>query len=152
MMASGFTRAVVVALALAAVACDNTNSTPTDPSQVNIEFTTTDIVVGTGNPAVAGNVATVNYTGWLYNAAGTESKGRQFDTSLGPGGTPAVVTIGRRQTIAGFEAALVGMRLNGKRRVYIPSSMGYGPSGTSDGTIPPNAALVFEIDMIGLVQ
>jgi FKBP-type peptidyl-prolyl cis-trans isomerase FkpA len=141
---------LVVAVALIAPGCDTGSSTPVDPSDVDIEYTLTDLVVGTGNPAAAGNTATFNYTGWLFNSSGTESKGRQFISSAQTG-TPLVVTIGRRQTLAGVEQALVGMRLGGKRRAYVPADLGYGPSGTSDGTIPPNAALVFELEMINLV-
>jgi FKBP-type peptidyl-prolyl cis-trans isomerase FkpA len=145
-------RLLMLAVAVVAIGCDQDSSNPNDPSQVNIEFAVTDLVVGTGNPAVVGNVATVNYTGWLYNAGGTESKGRQFDTSLQAGRVAEVVTIGRLATIPGFEQALLGMRVGGKRRAYIPSGLAYGPSGTSNGVIPPDAALVFEIDMINLVQ
>ncbi len=108
-------------------------------------------MVGTGDPAAVGNVATINYTGWLFNGSGTESKGRQFISSAQTG-APLVVAIGRRQTLPGVEQAIVGMRLGGKRRAYVPANLGYGPSGTSDGTIPPNAALVFELELINLVQ
>ncbi len=142
---------LVIAVALIASGCETGNDTPVDPSDADIEYTLTDLVVGTGNPAAAGNVATFNYTGWLFNSSGTESKGRQFISSTQTG-TPFVVTIGRRQTLAGVEQALVGMRLGGKRRAYVPANLGYGPSGTQDGTIPPNAALVFEIELINLVQ
>ncbi len=152
MRASSFVAClVIVAVALLAWGCDTANDTPIDPSDVDIEYTLTDLVVGTGDPAAAGNVATFNYTGWLFNSSGTESKGRQFISSAQTG-TPLVVTIGRRQTLAGVEQALVGMRLGGKRRAYVPASLGYGPSGTSDGTIPPNAALVFELELVNLVQ
>jgi FKBP-type peptidyl-prolyl cis-trans isomerase FkpA len=144
---------IVLIVACCASGCNNDyNSNPTDPSQVNIEFTVTDLTVGTGDPAVAGNVATVNYTGWLYNAAGTESKGRQFGSSMDPGGTPQVITIGRLQFLPGFEQALLGMRVGGRRRAYVPSNLAYGPSGSGNGVIPPNAALVFEIDMVSLVR
>ena len=99
------TALLLVSLAALAAGCNNSNnSNPNDPSQVNIEFTTTDLVVGTGNPAVAGNVATVNYTGWLYNGGNPESKGAQFDTSLRPGAAPLNVTIGRLQRHPGFRA------------------------------------------------
>jgi FKBP-type peptidyl-prolyl cis-trans isomerase FkpA len=148
-----FQRLLILAVALLAIGCDqNNNSNPNDPSQVNIQFTVTDLVTGTGNPAVVGNVATVNYTGWLYNSGGPESKGRQFDTSLQPGRNPEVVTIGRLQTIPGFEQALIGMRVGGKRRAYIPSDLAYGPQGAGQGIIPPNAALVYEIDLVSLQQ
>jgi len=145
---------LIIAVAFVTAACDSNNNggNPNDPSQVNIQFTVTDLVVGTGNPAAVGNVATVNYTGWLYNSGGTDSKGRQFDTSLDPGETPLVVTIGRLQFLPGFEQALLGMRVGGKRRAYIPSDLAYGPAGAGQGVIPPNAALVFELDMVSLVQ
>jgi FKBP-type peptidyl-prolyl cis-trans isomerase FkpA len=151
---NSFSRLLIVAVVLSAIGCDNNsnNSNPNDPSQVNIQFTVTDLVVGTGNPAVVGNVATVNYTGWLYNGGGPESKGRQFDTSMQPGRNPETITIGRLQFIPGFEQALLGMRVGGKRRAYVPSDLAYGPQGAGNGVIPPNAALVFEIDLVSLVQ
>jgi FKBP-type peptidyl-prolyl cis-trans isomerase FkpA len=135
-------------LALVAAGCESGGGTTIDPSQADIEFITSDLVVGTGNQAAVGNVATVNYTGWLFNPGGTESKGQQFASSQQAG--PLVVTIGRRQTLLGVEQALIGMRLGGKRRAYVPSNLGYGPSGAS--SVPPNAALVFELEMINLVQ
>jgi FKBP-type peptidyl-prolyl cis-trans isomerase FkpA len=140
------------AVAMLTIGCNSDNANPNDPSQVNIEFTTTDITVGTGALAVAGNVATVGYTGWLYNAGGPESKGSQFDSSNDPGQGPLQVRLGAGQFLPGFEQAIVGMRVGGKRRVYMPASLAYGSRGTPDGSIPPNAALVFEIDLITLVQ
>jgi len=139
-----------VALALLTIGCNNdSGGNPTDPSQVNIEFTTTDIVVGTGAQAAAGNAATVNYTGWLYNPAGTDSKGAQFDTSIGRAPLQ-VAPLGGAAIIPGFQQAIVGMRVGGKRRVYIPPSLAYGSTGS--GPIPPNASIVFEIDLLTLVQ
>jgi FKBP-type peptidyl-prolyl cis-trans isomerase FkpA len=138
---------LLILVTVCATACEDSNANPADPSQVNIEFTTTDITVGTGNQAANGNTVTVHYTGWLYNSSGTESKGAQFDTSL-DGDPPYEVTIGQRRVIPGFEQALIGMRVGGKRRAYIPSGLAYGSSGTSDGTIPPNAALVFEMELM----
>jgi len=142
---------VCAAIALLAVGCSNDGDSPTDPSQVNIQFATTDLVVGTGPQAVIGNAVTVHYTGWLYNAAGTDSKGTQFDTSL-DGDPPLGFTIGVPGIIAGFQQGVIGMQVGGKRRVYIPSNLGYGSSGSSNGVIPPNAALVFEISLVTLVQ
>lgn len=139
---------VCAALALLMVGCDSGGGTPTDPSQVVIEFTTTDLLVGSGPAAVNGNAVTVNYTGWLYNSQGQDSKGQQFDTSLQAGRAPLPLTLGARTVIPGFEQAIVGMRLGGKRRVYIPASLAYGSQGRD--TIPPNAAIVFEIDLLTL--
>jgi len=128
--------------------CDNNNSSPTDPSQVNIEFTTTDLVVGTGAEATNGSRVSVTYTLWLYDAAGSASKGRQVDSNVG--GNLLQFTVGSRQLIPGFEQAVLGMRVGGKRRAYLPASLAYGSSGSSSGVIPPNAALVFEIDLVSI--
>ena len=132
------------------VGCDSGGGTPTDPSQVVIEFTTTDLVVGTGPAAAVGNAVTVNYTGWLYNSQGQDSKGQQIDSSLLPGRPPLALTLGARAYIPGFEQGIVGMRLGGKRRVYIPASLAYGSQG--NGPVPPNAAVVFELELMTLVQ
>ena len=136
-----------VALALTTIGCnsDDGGGNVTDPSQVNIEYTLSDLVVGTGTQAAVGNAVTVNYTGWLYNAQGTDSKGTQFDTSIGkvPLGP---FTLGSRSLLLGFEQAVVGMRIGGKRRAYLPASLAYGSQGS--GPIPPNASLVFEIDLL----
>jgi FKBP-type peptidyl-prolyl cis-trans isomerase len=136
-----------MAVALAAAGCDN-QSTPTDPSQVTIEFGFSDLTVGSGAEAAAGRTVTVHYTLWLYNPAGVESKGTRVQSSL-DAGTPYTFTVGSRQTIPGFEQGVVGMRAGGKRRVYVPANLAYGSAG-SQGGIPPNAALVFEIELVSV--
>jgi FKBP-type peptidyl-prolyl cis-trans isomerase FkpA len=141
---------VCLVLVFVAVGCQE-NGNPSDPSQVTIEFSTTDLVVGTGTQAAAGNTVTVNYTGWLYSNSGVESKGQQFDSSLNPGRTPFQFRVGANQVIRGFDQTVLGMRVGGKRRTYIPSNLGYGAQGSADGTIPPNAALVFEIELLTVV-
>jgi FKBP-type peptidyl-prolyl cis-trans isomerase FkpA len=138
-----------MALALLTIGCDRDAGNPADPSQVNIEFTTTDLVVGTGSQAVLGNTLTVNYTGWLYNPQGNDSKGVQFETSIG-GAPLSVAPLGGSNIIPGFQQALLGMRVGGKRRAYIPSSLAYGSAGR--GPILPNSAIVFEIEVLTLVQ
>ena len=145
---------VCLAVALVAVGCNNDNGggSPTDPSQVNVEYSFSDLTVGTGPQVVSGNSVTVNYTGWLYNPAGSASKGAEFDSSLRPGRTPYALVVGARQVIPGFEQAVVGMQVGGKRRVYIPPSLAYGSSGSQDGSIPPNASIVFEIELVSIVR
>ena len=138
---------VIAAVALLAAGCDE--GTPTDPSQVSIEFSTTDLVVGSGPQAVAGNAVAVHYTLWLYDASGTESKGRRLQSSLDTN-TPFRFTLGRGQSIPGFDQGVLGMSVGGKRRIYVPSQLAYGAQGQQG--IPPNAALVFEVDLIELVQ
>jgi FKBP-type peptidyl-prolyl cis-trans isomerase FkpA len=137
------------ALAFLAAGCNSDNNgNPTDPSQVNIEFTTSDLVIGTGAQAANGNTASVNYTLWLYNQAGVESKGNRIESSS----TPFTLTLGVSNVIPGFTRGVLGMQVGGRRRVYIPSNLAYGSSGSPNGTIPPNAAIVFEIDLVTLVQ
>ena len=141
-----------VVLALLTIGCNNNGGggSPTDPSQVNIEFTTTDIVVGTGAQAAPGNRATINFELWLYNQAGTESKGTRVQGSSDPGVGPFSFTIGAGGVIPGVDQGVRGMRVGGRRRAYIPPSLAYGSSGS--GSIPPNASIVFQMELVTLVQ
>ena len=134
------------------VACDRNSGggTPTDPSQVNVEFSTTDLVVGTGAVAGPGNRATLNFELWLYNAAGTASKGTRIQGSSDPGVGPVTFVIGSGAFIAGFDQGVRGMRVGGRRRMYIPPSMAWGSQGAQG--IPPNASVVFEVELTALVQ
>jgi FKBP-type peptidyl-prolyl cis-trans isomerase FkpA len=101
----------------------------------------TDTVVGTGADAVVGKTITVNYTGWLYNASATDFKGTKFDS-----GTAATFTLASGSLIEGWVQGVAGMKVGGKRTLLIPSSLGYGASG-SGATIPPNSGLVFEVEL-----
>lgn len=127
-------------------ACGGSPSSPsTDPSQnLNVPFSQTDLVVGTGRQAANGNNVTVNYTGWLYNPSAAENKGTQFDTSALRG--PFLFKLGQRAVIPGWDQGVVGMAVGGKRRLIIPPSLGYGSAG--NGPIPPNATLVFDIELL----
>lgn len=102
------------------------------------QFSATDVVLGTGATAATGKTATVTYTGWLYSDTAANHKGTQFDS-----GTFSF-TLGQNQVIPGFEQGVLGMMVGGQRTVLIPSSLGYGASG-SGSKIPPNAGLVFDI-------
>jgi FKBP-type peptidyl-prolyl cis-trans isomerase FkpA len=102
-------------------------------------FTKTDTLLGTGVEATTGKVVTVTYTGWLYSATASDNKGAQFDA-----GTFSF-TLGAGQVISGFDQGVLGMKVGGKRTLLIPSSMGYGSTGS--GSIPPNAGLVFEVSL-----
>jgi FKBP-type peptidyl-prolyl cis-trans isomerase len=110
-------------------------------------YSQTDIRVGTGAEATAGRRVTVNYTGWLYDPAAAQNKGQQFDSSLGPGRTPFMLTVGGGQVIRGFDMGVTGMRVGGARRLVIPPDLAYGSAGSS-GVIPPNATLVFDIELL----
>jgi len=118
-------------------------TTPAVPDTIALQKI--DTVVGTGAEAVAGKTATVHYTGYLYDAtkASTSYKGTKFDTSVG--GTPLSYVVASGQLITGFDEGVKGMKVGGKRTVLIPASMGYGAKG--QGSIPPNANLVFDIEL-----
>jgi FKBP-type peptidyl-prolyl cis-trans isomerase FkpA len=142
-------RAIVVAAALTAGGCNGDSGT--SPTILpGAPYSQTDTRVGIGVEATAGRRATVNYTGWLYDPAATENKGRQFDSSVGTGRTPLVLTVGGGQVIRGFDMGVTGMRVGGTRRVVIPPDLAYGSQGSA-GVIPPNATLVFDIELLDVV-
>jgi FKBP-type peptidyl-prolyl cis-trans isomerase FkpA len=99
-----------------------------------------DTTVGTGDLAAAGDQVDVHYTGWLWN-------GTEFDSSR-DGGDPLRFTIGVTSIILGFAEGVVGMRVGGTRKLVIPSELAYGRNGFR--SIPPNAVLVFEIELVAI--
>ena len=100
-----------------------------------------DQVLGTGVSAVIGKTATVNYTGWLEN-------GNKFDSSVDRG-QPFSFPLGAGRVIKGWDEGVQGMKIGGKRRLTIPSNLGYGARGAG-GVIPPHATLIFDIELLGL--
>jgi FKBP-type peptidyl-prolyl cis-trans isomerase FkpA len=138
---------ILIAAAVTAAACSGDSGT--SPTILpGAPYSTTDVRVGTGAEATAGRRATVNYTGWIYDPVAAENKGRQFDSSTRPGGTPFVLTVGAGQVIRGFDMGVTGMRAGGARRVVIPPDLGYGATGSQGGVVPPNATLVFDIELL----
>ena len=131
------TRAILLMAMLAAAGCGSANSTAASSTSVGV-FTTTELVVGTGATAVTGSNANVSYTGWLYDTSKPNGKGLQFDS----GSFSFVVGT---TVVPGFSQGVVGMRAGGQRRVIIPPELGYGSS--ANGSIPPNATLVFDITL-----
>ena len=107
------------------------------PSGLLIE----ELVVGSGAVAAAGEKVTVHYTGWL-------SDGKKFDSSKDRR-DPFVFPLGRGQVIKGWDEGVAGMKVGGKRRLTIPPALGYGARGAG-GVIPPNATLVFEVELLGV--
>jgi FKBP-type peptidyl-prolyl cis-trans isomerase len=137
---TAFTLVALAAAAALASACDDG---PTGPSNF-APFSQVDLRVGTGADAVAGRQLTVNYTGWFYSENATDKKGPVFDTSTGTG--PFAFVLGAGGVIEGWERGTAGMRVGGLRRLVVPPSLAYG--GIRNFSIPPNATLVFEIELL----
>lgn len=107
----------------------------------------TDTAVGTGAEAVAGKVIVVHYTGWLYDPAAPDKKGRKFDSSLDRH-SPFTFPLGGHKVIRGWDEGVAGMKVGGKRTLVIPPDMAYGGRGAGGGVIPPDATLVFDIELL----
>jgi peptidylprolyl isomerase len=99
----------------------------------------TDLVKGTGTAPVSGKSVTVHYTGWLED-------GKKFDSSVDRG-QPFVFRIGAGEVIPGWDEGVMSMRVGGKRKLFIPAQLGYGAAG-APGAIPPNANLIFEVELL----
>jgi peptidylprolyl isomerase len=134
-----------VLLAVAAAPFDSrpalAASEVTTPSGLRI----IDVKPGTGPVPQAGQTVTVNYTGWLFVDG---KKGQKFDSSLDRN-QPFSFTIGQGQVIKGWDEGVATMHVGGKRTLIIPPDLGYGASGAG-GVIPPNATLIFDVDLLGV--
>ncbi len=117
------------------------------PAGMTGALVSTDTVVGTGATATAGRNVTVHYSGYLYNANAANLRSTKFDSSLDRG-SPFTFTLGARQVIAGWDQGVAGMRVGGKRTLIIPAALGYGANGS--GSILPDAAMVFDVEMIAV--
>ena len=105
----------------------------------------TDTTVGTGASPKPGQTAVVHYTGWLYENG---QKGKKFDSSVDRG-QPFEFPIGQHQVIAGWDEGVASMKVGGKRTLIIPPALGYGARGAG-GVIPPNATLIFDVELLGV--
>ena len=104
-----------------------------------------DVKVGTGAEAVKGKPVVVHYTGWLYDPA-TSQKGAKFDSSRDRN-VPFGFFLGEGRVIKGWDEGVQGMKVGGQRTLIIPPDMGYGEKGAG-GVIPPNATLIFDVELI----
>ena len=104
-----------------------------------------DVTVGSGAEAKAGSYVMVHYTGWLFNDG---VKGAKFDSSKDRG-QPFSFPLGAGHVIKGWDEGFAGMKIGGTRILTIPPEMGYGARGAG-GAIPPNATLLFEVELLGV--
>jgi FKBP-type peptidyl-prolyl cis-trans isomerase FkpA len=109
-----------------------------------------DTVVGKGKEAVSGKLVRVHYTGWLYEPGKPENKGTKFDSSVDRS-EPFVFPLGGGRVIKGWDEGVAGMKAGGKRTLIIPPEMGYGARGAG-GVIPPNATLMFDVELLDVNQ
>ncbi len=133
-------------LALVTTAGCGGSDSPTSPSLPptgTAPYSATDLVVGTGTQVLAGQTITVNYTGWLYSNTAADNKGSQFDSGRG-------VRFSLSQVIAGWQQGIPGMRIGGVRRLVTPPELAYGSSTPDPSRIPPNATLLFEVELLGI--
>ena len=107
-----------------------------------------DTTPGTGAEAKQGQRVKVHYTGWLYDPTADKSRGRKFDSSKDRG-MPFSFGLGQGEVIRGWDEGVQGMKVGGTRVLTIPPEMGYGARGAG-GVIPPNATLVFEVELLGV--
>jgi len=106
----------------------------------------TDGRIGSGAAATSGKQVSVHYTGWLYDAKAADRHGKKFDSSRDRG-EPFSFKLGARQVISGWDQGVAGMKVGGTRTLVIPSDLAYG-SGGAGGVIPPNATLVFDVELL----
>ena len=145
-------RSGAFALALAVlVGCGGAFVAPANAQPTGKAMTTAsglqiiDTKPGTGPTPKTGQTCVMHYTGWLYENG---AKGKKFDSSVDRG-EPFEFKIGVRQVIAGWDEGVASMKVGGKRTLIIPAALGYGAQGAG-GVIPPNATLLFEVELLDL--
>ena len=137
--------ALVVALAGASAAASTTATAQAvgKPMTTSSGLQITDSKIGAGATPKPGQICVMHYTGWLYQDG---VKGKKFDSSLDRG-QPFEFPLGRKQVIAGWDEGVATMKVGGKRTLIIPPELGYGARGAG-AVIPPNATLIFDVELL----
>ena len=137
---------ILSAAALASLAATRVWPAQAQPSTTGLKMI--DHKIGTGTEAVPGKTVAVHYTGWLFDPAAPETKGKKFDSSRDRGDV-FKFPLGGGRVIAGWDQGVAGMKVGGQRTLTIPPELGYGARGAG-GVIPPNATLVFDVELLGV--
>ena len=118
------------------------------PTPINVPFSVTDLIVGTGTTVTSGMGVEFTYVVYQYSTTATDNKGPEITNSNVSG--PFVGILGQTppQMIAGLEQGLLGMKVSGRRQIVVPPELGYGATGAPQAGIPPNATLLFIVDLI----
>jgi FKBP-type peptidyl-prolyl cis-trans isomerase FkpA len=145
-----FTKFTLIALIAVTAACSGKSDAPAasgaPPAVTSLKSVT--LKPGTGATIAGGQMAVVQYTGWLYEAGATDHKGKQFDSSRNAG-QPFKFPVGTGSVIKGWDQGVPGMKIGESRRLTIPPDLAYGDSGAG-GVIPPGATLVFDVELVGI--
>jgi len=140
---------VFIILALLMAPLVLTFSISTQGSQMSqAVLTQIEVVPGSGDAITAGKTAVVHYTGWLYDEAAADHKGKKFDSSRDHGDTFAF-RVGAGEVIKGWDQGVLGMKVGGQKQLIIPADLGYGARGAG-GVIPGGATLIFDIELIAI--
>jgi FKBP-type peptidyl-prolyl cis-trans isomerase FkpA len=144
--------AVAAAIALTStLAAAQTGTAPAAAAPAEVkELIRKDTKVGEGKVAETGKAVLVHYTGWLYDPKAPDQKGAKFDSSIGRP-TPFGFVVGAGRVIKGWDEGVPGMKVGGQRTLVIPPSLGYGERGAGSA-IPPNATLLFEVELINVLN
>jgi FKBP-type peptidyl-prolyl cis-trans isomerase FkpA len=117
------------------------------PGPAAEQLIVTDTVVGTGKEATVGATVYMHYSGWLYRPLAKQMHGKLFDTSI-PRGEPLDFVLGAGRVIKGWDQGIKGMKVGGKRTLIIPSELAYGSRPSPGSNIPPNSALIFDVELV----
>jgi FKBP-type peptidyl-prolyl cis-trans isomerase FkpA len=117
------------------------------PGPAAEQLIVTDTKVGTGKEASTGATVYMHYTGWLYRPLAKNMHGKQFDSSI-PRGEPLDFVLGAGRVIKGWDQGIQGMKVGGKRTLIIPSELAYGSRPSPGSGIPPNSALIFDVELM----
>jgi FKBP-type peptidyl-prolyl cis-trans isomerase FkpA len=143
--------AVVIMIGVHASPAPAQGAAPANRGESKLSATITelqkiDVKQGTGAEAISGKPVIVHYTGWLYDPAQPEGKGKKFDSSLDRK-VPFGFILGAGKVIKGWDEGVAGMKVGGERTLIIPPDKGYGARGAG-GVIPPNATLIFDVQLL----